>query len=111
MNEQSNKENAVYLILNVTVKVDRSIADAWLLWLKQEYIPLVMQTNCFVSVQTVRLLEVDDADGPTYAVQYGAESKADYLRYNELHAARLQKISFDKWGERFIAFRSLMEVI
>jgi hypothetical protein len=99
------------IIYNVTIKVETQIADAWLQWLLNEHIPSVMQTNCFVDYKVVRLLEVDDSEGPTYAVQYYARSKADYNRYIELHSSGLRKISFEKWGERFIAFRSVMEVV
>jgi hypothetical protein len=105
----SNEETAI--IYNVTVKVDAGISDLWLNWLVNEHIPLIMETGCFTSYQVVRLLEVDDTDGPTFAIQYRASSKADYNRYLELHAPSMRKLSLDKWGDRFIAFRSLMEVL
>lgn len=99
------------LIYNVTIKADDSIADEWLQWLLNEHIPDVMNTNCFAGYKVVRLLEIDDSEGPTYAVQYNADSKADYNRYIELHAPLLRQKSIDKWGNAFIAFRSLMEVV
>lgn len=99
------------IIYNVTIKVDAAIADAWLEWLLKEHIPDVMNTGCFTGNKVVRLLEVDDSEGPTYAVQYSAASKADYNRYIELHASQLRQKSFDKWGNRFIAFRTVMEVV
>ena len=99
------------IIYNVTVKVDGSIADNWLQWLLQEHIPDIMKTKCFVEYKVVRLLEVDDSEGPTFAIQYYANSKADYNRYIEMHANGMRQHSYNKWGERFIAFRSVMEVI
>lgn len=99
------------IIYNVTTKVDAGIADAWLNWLQKEHIPEIMQTGCFSSHKVVRLLDIDDAEGPTYAVQYHAEAKADYNRYIEMYAAAMRQKSFDKWGNRFVAFRSLMQVI
>lgn len=99
------------IIYNVTTKVEASIADEWLQWMKNEHIPDVMQTGCFSSNKVVRLLEVDDSEGPTYAIQYNAESKADYNRYIQLHAAALRDKSYQKWGDRFIAFRSVMQVV
>jgi hypothetical protein len=99
------------IIYNVTIKIETQIADAWLQWLLNEHIPLVMQTNCFVDYKVVRLLEVDDNEGPTYAIQYYAQSKADYNRYIEIYSSEMRKISFEKWGDRFIAFRSVMEVV
>jgi len=99
------------IIYNLTVKVEASIADVWLQWLLNEHIPSIMNTNCFVDYTVVRLLEVDDSEGPTYAVQYHAESKADYNRYIEIHSSKMQKLSFEKWGDSFIAFRSVMDVV
>lgn len=99
------------IVYNVTVKVEESIAGDWLKWLFDEHIPAIMNTGCFNAYKVVRLLEVDDSEGPTYAIQYNAESKADYNRYVELHAPLMQQKSFDKWGGGFIAFRSLMEVV
>ena len=106
---REEKKGAV--IYNVTVKVDRQIASAWLKWLLEEHIPDVMETGCFMDARVVKLLEVDERDGPTYAIQYEASSKADYNRYIELHAPEMRKRSFEKWGEQFIAFRSVMEVV
>ena len=99
------------VIYNVTTKVEPTIADAWLRWLLEEHIPSVMKTNCFVDYKVVRLLDVDDSEGPTYAIQYFAESKADYNRYIELYASQLSKRSFVKWSDRFISFGSVMEVV
>ena len=98
-------------IYNVTIKVSDSIHGPWLQWLKEVHVPEVLATNCFTNATIVRLLEIDDSEGPTYAVQYAAESKASYNLYIEKHAALLRKKSFDKWGNQFIAFRSLMEVV
>jgi hypothetical protein len=99
------------IIYNVTIKVDASIADAWLQWLLNEHIPDVMHTGCFSSYRVVRLLEVDDSEGPTYAIQYDAGSRADYNRYIQLHATLLRDKSYAKWGDRFIAFRSVMQEV
>jgi len=99
------------IIYNVTVKVEGIIADKWLQWLLNEHIPGIMQTNCFVDYKVVRLLEVDDSEGPTYAIQYYAKSKVDYDLYIEMYADNMRKLSFEKWSEQFMAFRSVMEVI
>ena len=99
------------IIYNVTVKVEQHIADAWLQWLLREHIPDILKTKCFTGYKVVRLLEVDDSEGPTYAIQYTAESKADYNRYIEQYASDMRKRSFEKWGDQFIAFRSVMQVV
>ncbi|ULQ55270.1 DUF4286 family protein [Flavihumibacter rivuli] len=98
-------------IYNVTLKIDWSIQEAWLKWMVEEHMPEVVGTGCFSSSRLLRLIEVDDSDGPTYAAQYHAETKSDYNRYITIHADKLRQKSFDKWGDKFIAFRSVMEVV
>ena len=99
------------IIYNVTIKVAQPIADEWLQWLREEHIPEMLNTGCFYNHKIVRLLEVDDSEGPTYAIQYNAASKADYNRYIEQHAEVLRSKSYKKWGDKFIAFRSVMQVV
>ncbi|MEO6540744.1 MAG: DUF4286 family protein [Ferruginibacter sp.] len=99
------------IIYNVTIKIQRSISDAWLQWLKEEHIPQIIQTGCFTHAVILQLLEVDDTDGPTFAVQYFAESKALYNNYIQNHAAAMRQNGFNKWGDQFIAFRSVMQVV
>lgn len=99
------------IIYNVTTKVDHTIAEEWLAWMQQVHVPEVMATSCFTQTQMLRLLETDDSDGPTYAVQYFAESKASYNSYVTLHGDALRKKTLDCWGNKIIAFRSLMQVV
>ena len=99
------------IIYNVTVKVDNSIGDAWLQWLKEEHIPEVVGTGCFTHAVVLQLIEVDNSDGPTYAIQYHAPSKGLYNIYIEQHAPRMRQKSIDKWGDRFVAFRSVLQVV
>ncbi len=104
-----NEETAV--VYNVTIKVSHVIADRWLQWLQTEHIADLIGTGCFTSAKVLRLLEVDDAEGPTYAVQYFAESKSLYNRYIENFAELMRKKAFEKWGDQFIGFRSVMIVV
>ena len=98
-------------IYNVTIKVKNEIKTDWLHWLQSEHIPEVLATSCFSSATILQLLEVDDSEGPTYAVQYYAESKANYNLYINKYASLLRDKSYQKWGDRFIAFRSIMQVV
>ena len=104
-----NEETAI--VYNVTIKVSETIADAWVPWMKTEHIPDLISTGCFTSATMLRLLEVDDTEGPTYTVQYFAISKALYNRYIEQYADQMRQRAFEKWGNQFIGFRSVMLVV
>ena len=98
-------------IYNVTIKVRNEIHSSWLDWLKNEHVPEVLDTGCFSDARILQLLEVDDTEGPTFAIQYFAESKAAYNQYLEKYAPYLRQKSYDKWGDQFIAFRSFMQIV
>lgn len=98
-------------IYNVTTKVAGHIADEWLQWLQEEHIPEITATGCFTGATILRLLEVDDSEGPTYAIQLAANNKELYEDYLENYADQLRQKSFDKWGNQFISFRSFMQIV
>ena len=98
-------------IYNITTKVHTDIKNEQLTWLQEVHIPEILETGCFTSTSILQLLETDDTDGPTYAVQYKAASKGLYNQYIEKFAAIMRQRSFDKWGDKVIGFRSLMQVI
>lgn len=99
------------IVYNVTTKVSHPISKSWLQWIKEEHIPDIINTGCFKHATVLQLLEIDDNEGPTYVVQYFAESKSLYNSYLEKHAAAMRQKAFAKWGDQFIAFRSVMQVI
>ncbi|MBC7534406.1 MAG: DUF4286 family protein [Ferruginibacter sp.] len=99
------------IIYNVTIKIQLEIYSSWLEWLKKVHIPEILATGCFTKTTILKLLEVDDTEGPTYAIQYFAETMEAYEVYIDQFAVVMRQRSFDKWGNKFIAFRSLMQVV
>ncbi len=98
-------------LYNITIKIDWLIQNEWLQWLYDAYLPYIMETNCFEKYQVVKLLEVEDAEGPTYAVQVYAENKANYDRYLVLYLPQLEAQIRKKWNGQMLTFATLMEVI
>lgn len=109
MASEFNSEQGI--IYNVTVQVDHGVATPWLQWMQEEHIPDVMATGCFQDFRILRLMEVDEREGLTYAVQYRAAFRSDYNRYIAIFAEGLRQKAYNRWGDRFIAFRSVMEIV
>lgn len=99
------------IIYNITTKVHSSINADWLQWQREEHIPEIMSTGLFTAYRFFRLLEQDDSEGCTYAVQYTAASEENYQEYMQRFAPLLREKALEKWGDRIISFRSLLEVI
>ena len=99
------------IIYNVTIKVENSITEEWVAWMKAVHIPDLMATGLFMDCRLCRLLEQDEADGVTYAAQYFCDGIGQYRQYIAQHAERLRDKSFKQFGGKFVAFRTIMEII
>jgi hypothetical protein len=98
------------ILYNVTVNIDHEVEKDWLQWMKDVHIPEVMATGLFVENRMYKVLSEDDG-GTTYAIQYACATMAHYERYREEHAQRLQAETQKYYGGRFVAFRTLLEVV
>jgi len=98
-------------IYNLTIKVDHAIIREWLHWLKQEHIPEILATGCFTEATVLELLETVDEEGATFAVQYKTSRLENYRRYLSEYAPLLRQKGLDKWGNKFVAFRTFMKIV
>ena len=98
-------------IYNITIKVDTAIVNEWMKWQMEEHIPEIMSSNLFIKYKVFRLLEQDDNDGSTFVFQYYTSAKTDYDKYIQEYAPVLRDKALKKWGDRFVAFRSLLETV
>ena len=99
------------IIYNVTTNVTWNIHVEWLQWMQREYIPRILETGCFFESRILRLLEVDDEEGPTYAIQFHASAIENYQHFIERYEISFQQQSQQKWRDQMIAFSSVMEVL
>lgn len=98
------------IIYNVTVNIENDVREEWLQWMKEKHIPDVMQTGYFIENKVCKVL-VDEEQGTTYSIQYLCESMEKLQEYQQQHSPRLQKEHADKYANKYVAFRTLLEVV
>lgn len=98
------------LLYNVTLILDETVANEWLEWMQEIHIPEVMATNLFVSNRLLRVVDSPN-EGVTYCAQYVAESIEDYNKYQDEFAPALQAELNQKFENKFVAYRTLMEFV
>jgi len=99
------------IVYNISIKIVPEIAEEWVRWQREEHIPDVMSSGQFTEYKFYRLLEQTEPDGITYVVQYFASSLENYNGYINDAALKLRQKALDKWGNQFIAFRTVMQVV
>ena len=98
-------------VYNITTKPENQIANEWLSWCQANYIPQILATGCFEQARLLQMLEIDNSEGPTYTIQFHAKSKAQYNLFIEKYFPAIWESSARKWGNTFVFFHSLMQVI
>ena len=98
------------IIYNVTINIDDDVHEEWKQWIQKVHIPAVMATGFFLENKLCKIL-VDEEKGTSYSIQYTCTSMKDYEDYRREYAPRLQKEHADKYADKFVAFRTLLEVV
>ncbi len=95
---------------NITVSVDDDITADWLDWMQKEHIPDVMSSGVFIKAHLGKLISPNDSHN-TFAITYSCSTIKD-LHFYQLHfATNLQKKHDTRYGDKVLAFRTIMEII
>jgi hypothetical protein len=98
------------IVYNVTVAVDKAIEEDWLRWMKTIHIPDVLRSGKFTHHKIYRVLS-QEKETTSYAVQFFIRSMDELQHYLTHHAPALRQESQQKFGERQVAFRTLLEEV
>lgn len=99
------------ILYNVTVKIDLEVHEDWLQWMRNLHIPEVMATGLFDDHRIARVLLQDESDGITYSIQYSCKDMATMQKYTAQFAPAFQKDHSERYKDKFVAFRTLLEII
>ena len=99
------------LLYNITYLVSHEIKEEWLEWLKQHHAPEMMSTGLFSEFKILRLLDTDESEGITFAVQFIFPGMEEHDVYIAKHVPALRLSAQQRWGEKVLAFRTLMEIV
>ena len=98
------------VIYNVIVKIEKASESKWVQWMRNTHIPDVLATECFLKAKLNKILFLDESEGITYTVQYMSQDMKTLDRYHKEFASKLQKDLVTNFKDKYVAFRSIMEV-
>jgi|TARA_B110000977_G_scaffold40130_1_gene53979 hypothetical protein len=99
------------IIYNVTVNIDETVHQEWLDWMNTKHIAQVMNTGLFTAAKMSKVLVEEQMGGLTYSIQYTCESIKKVDEYKAKFAPELQEEHTKKFQGKFVAFRTLLEVV
>ncbi|MCY7410661.1 MAG: DUF4286 family protein [Chitinophagales bacterium] len=99
------------LLYNITVKIAGDVEEEWLMWMKEKHTPEVVNAGKFLESKISRLLNKPKGEESTYVIQYLCENLEQYNFYIENFAGALRDEHNAKYKNKFVAFRTLMEIV
>ena len=99
------------ILYNVTVKINATLEEDWLQWMKDIHIPDIMDTGLFSSHKLCRILFEEEDGGVTFAIQYFCDNMTAFEKYQKNYAPSLQAEHTTRYDGQYVAFRTLMEVL
>jgi hypothetical protein len=99
------------IVYNVTINIDLTVHDEWMNWMKNIHIPDLMKTGMFIENRIYRVIGDEDSGGITYSLQYTCKSMEDLEKYQRIFAPVLQAEHNERYKDKFVAFRTLLEVV
>lgn len=99
------------ILYNITFNVSPDIEQDFISWMKDTHIPEVLGTGKFHEHKFFRLLHDSEDGSSNLCVQYFTESIELMMAYEKEHAAGLRAKTQGRYGDKAIAFRTLLETI
>ena len=98
------------ILYNITINIDYDVHDDWLLWMKEVHVPDVLKTGLFLNAKICRI-HAEEEGGKSYSIQYLLKNMGDYETYQKEFSSKLQQQHSTKYKGKFVAFRTILEVV
>lgn len=99
------------ILYNITFTVSIEIEDDFVGWMKDTHIPDIFATGLFTDHKFYRLMNSIQDGSTNYSLQFFAESPAKLIEYENRFANELRYETQARYGEKAMAFRSLLELV
>jgi hypothetical protein len=99
------------LLYNVTFGIDKKIETAWIAWIKENYIPALMETNLFLDYKFYKVLTHDDETSVSYSLQCFAGTIEHVVKYLNEFAPAIVEAHRIHFKDQHAAFNTLLDEV
>lgn len=99
------------IIYNTTFHLEDNIEELWLKWMKETYIPLLLDTSLFTKHLFCKVLVDESMGGKTYSLQLFVRDMNTYNQYDNEYANKAQAVLKSKWRNQILTFSTLLEQV
>src|SRR6185312_16528199 len=95
------------IVNNITINIEKELEEKWLIWMKEQIIPQILNSSAIKSHSSLKLLNEIEGQGATYSFQFHYPSLAEYESSEPSPAAFLYNLHYRLYKDRFVLFETL----
>ena len=99
------------ILYNITFNIEPEIQTEWYTWMKNNYLPFVMNFDLFLDVKFFRLLNETENEGITYSVQFFSDSLEKVNIYLENFAPQIVDKHNEAFKYKHVSFMTILESV
>jgi hypothetical protein len=99
------------ILYNITINVTPDIEEDFITWMRDIHIPEVLETGIFHEHKFLRLLHDSEDGSINYCIQYFTDTMDQMMKYEKEHAPALRAKTKERYQDRAVSFRTLLESI
>jgi len=99
------------IICNTTYNIEENTQEAWLDWINEIFVPMVMETGLFFDHQLAKVLIEEEMGGVTYCLQFTSRNMEDYKKFKNTYSNRFDAEMLNRYPNKVVMFRTLMEKV
>jgi len=99
------------LIFNTTYLVSDQAHDKWLLWVRKQHIPFMLEFESFSHPQVAKVIASEEQDGISYSVQFHVPDMETLMLWKEHFGIAFQENCAQQFGNEAIYFSTVLEIV
>ncbi len=100
------------ILYSVTINIEKDVHDEWFAWMKSVHVPSLLNTGFFLESKILRLLNEEELNtGITYSFQYFLKDISTLESFQKDFEDKLDAELYKKYKNKFVEFRTVLEVV
>lgn len=99
------------LIFNTTYLVSDKARATWLVWVREEHIPFMLNSTYFKHPQVARIITSAEQEGTSFSVQFHVNDMGTLKRWNQEFSAIFKENCSQQFGTEVIFFTTVLDIV
>ncbi|NDP19808.1 MAG: DUF4286 family protein [Paludibacter sp.] len=99
------------LIFNTTYLVSDKARASWLVWVREQHIPFMLESGYFSQPQVARVITSAEQEGTSFSVQFHVNDMRALKQWNQEFNSIFKEKCDQEFGTEVIFFTTVLDIV